>query len=102
MLLSTYDGGEDLWEGFFTALVSEWDNFDMPIVMNTESKSYKFKDLNIKCFNFYKPGQKIPWAKRLIRTLKAIKTDYILFFLEDFWLEDKVDVDFFEKSIDFF
>ena len=99
MLVSSYDGGEDLWDGFFTSVKHQWKNFDMPIVLNTESKSYSYEGFDIKTFQFYKPGQKVAWAKRLIRTLKAIKTDYILLFLEDFWLEDAVDTEFFEKCL---
>lgn len=99
LLVNSYDGGEDLWDGFFTTVKHEWKDFDMPIVLNTESKSYSFEGLNIQTFQFYKPGQTVPWAKRLIRTLKAIQTDYVLFFLEDFWLEDKVDTEFLEKSL---
>ena len=99
MLVNSYDGGEDLWDGFFTTVKHEWKDFDMPIVLNTESKSYSFEGFDIQTFRFYKPGQNVPWAKRLIRTLKAIKTDYIVFFLEDFWLEDRVDTEFLEKSL---
>ena len=100
LLVNSYDGGADMWDGFFTTVKHEWENFDMPVVLNTESKSYSFEGFNIQTFQFYKPGQNVPWAKRLIRTLKAIKTDYVLFFLEDFWLEGKVDVEFLERSFE--
>ena len=99
MLLSSYDGGEDLWEGFFTSVKHQWKDFHMPVVLNTESKSYTHEGFDIKTFQFYKPGQKVPWGKRLIRTLKAIKTDYILLILDDFWLEDAVDTEFLEKCL---
>jgi len=98
-LLSSYDNGEDCWNAFFTALLDNWKNFDMKVVLNTESKSYEFPGINITTFSLFKPGVNIPWGFRLIETLKRIKTKYILFFLEDFWLDSEVDVDFFEKTI---
>ncbi len=99
MLVSSYDGGEDLWEGFFTCLFAQWQGFDMPIVLNTESKSYSFKDKQIRTFNLYKNGEKVSWSKRLIEHLKRIETEFILFTLDDFWLDAPVDTEHFEKCL---
>ena len=66
----------------------------MPIVLNAETKSYSYPGLDITRMNFSSEG--MPWGKRLIRTLKAIKSEYILFFLEDFWLDAPVDNEYFE------
>lgn len=97
-LLSTYDGGEDLWEGFFKALSIQWPEMDMKIVMNTELKHYSYGDY---CIESYQPckNRSMTWAERLVDTLHHIQTEYVLFFLEDFWLDSKVDDDFFRKSL---
>ena len=97
LLVNSYDGGEDLWEGFFTALKVQWPEFNMPIVLNTESKEYSFPGFEIKTFSLYQKGARVPWGKRLRETLKRIDTEYVLFFLEDFWLDAPVDVEHFEK-----
>ena len=97
LLVNSYDGGEELWEGFFTALKYQWPDFDMPIVLNTEAKKYSFPGLNIKTLSLYSNGKKVAWARRLIETLKCIDTEYILFFLDDFWLDGRVDTAFFKK-----
>lgn len=97
LLLSTYDGGEDLWEGFFTALVNQWPGFDMPIVVNTETKKCTFKGLDIRTINCGPGKHAAVWGRRLINALKQVDTEYILFFLEDFWLDAPVDVEHFEK-----
>lgn len=98
LLLSSYDGGEDLWEGFFTTLIAEWPDFNLPIVINSETKGYSFRDLDITsyypCLN-----QKMYWSERLKFVLKQIKTDYILLFLEDYWLDSKVDVNRFNEIL---
>ena len=99
LLVSSYDGGEDLWEGFFTCLFAEWPDFDMPIVLNTESKSYSFHGRKIETFNLYKEGQKVSWSKRLLAHLKRIDTEYVLFILDDFWLDAPVDTEHFNKCL---
>lgn len=91
LLVNGYDKGEDLWDPFFTLLKINWPNLPFPIVLNTESKSYKYEGLEIKTFSLFKEGQNIAWAKRLKETLKRINTDYILFMLDDFWLYEKVN-----------
>lgn len=97
-LLSTYDGGDDLWEGFFTALQKQWPEMDMPIVVNTERKSYFFPGYEIKSFAPCANGD-LPWAKRLKVVLNQIDTEFILLFLEDYWLDDKVDNEYFERVL---
>lgn len=97
LLLSTYDGGEDLWEGFFTSLKYQWPELDMPIVVNTETKIAKFPGYEIRTINV--PKKNMAWGKRLKLVLKQIETDYILLFLEDYWLDDRVDNEYFEGSL---
>lgn len=99
LLVNSYDGGEDLWEGFFTALTDRWPELDLPIVLNTESKSYTFPGLEIQTFGLYSPGEKIPWGKRMIDTLKRIDSEFVLFFLEDFWLDAPVDDAYFRECL---
>lgn len=97
LLLSTYDGGEDLWDGFFKALSIQWPEFDMPIVINTETKNYSNENFNISVIN---SGRKtIPWGKRIKNVLQKIETEYVLLFLEDYWLVERVDNDYFEKTL---
>nr|WP_305181931.1 hypothetical protein [uncultured Schaedlerella sp.] len=97
MLVNSYDGGEDLWEGFFCALKVQWPTFDLPVVLNTESKQFSYPGINIRSLHMYKSGENVAWGRRLIETLKKIETEYVLFFLDDFWLDAPVDVDFFEQ-----
>lgn len=93
LFLSTYDAGNDLWEGFFKCLVTQWPELNMLIVMSTETKLYQYEGLNIQVIN-HNCKQ---WSKRLIKSLKEVKTTNILFFLEDYWLESKVDNQRFEE-----
>ena len=98
LLLSTYDNGEDCWEGFFKALADCWPAMNMPIVINTEHKQYSFPGYELKTIN-QKSTDTIPWSKRLLDVLKQIDTEYVLLFLEDFWLDAPVDDEFFQKNL---
>lgn len=98
LLLSTYDNGEDCWEGFFKTLTDQWPDLNMPIVVNTEWKQCSFPGLNIRTINQKSP-KVIPWSKRLIDVLEQIDTEYVLMFLEDFWLDKPVCHTFFQKNL---
>lgn len=92
MILCTCDAYEDTWIPFFACLEKYWPDFDMPVVINTESKSFKYKKFNIKTFNLFQ-DRKVPWGERLIEHLKRIETKYVLFMLDDFFLARQVNVE---------
>lgn len=89
LLVNSCDSYSDCWDGFFELLKIQWPTFDMDVVLNTETKSYSFDDLRITTFSMY-TSKKVAWGKRMIETLKRIKTKYVLFALEDFYLESPV------------
>ena len=90
MLVCSCDTYEDTWEPFFKSLKKYWKNFNMDIVLNTESKDYKIEGLNIKTFNLFK-DKKVPWGERLIEHLNRIDTEYIFFMLDDFFICENVN-----------
>lgn len=90
LLISSCDKYEDLWYPFFELLKKYWPNLNMPIVLNTESKVYKHKGFDIKCYSFYN-NENVQWSKRLYDHLEKINTKYILFMLDDFFITDYVD-----------
>ena len=98
ILVNSCDSYEDTWYPFFTLLKKYWPDCKYPIVLNTESKQYKFPGLNIKSINLDKKYQSknIAWGKRLKKVLKNINSKYILFMLDDFFITDYVD----SKKID--
>ncbi len=100
VLITSCDSYEDAWYPFFSLFHIMWSDCPYPVFLNTESKNYTNDILNIHCvhpenikgFN----GKPISWSNRLRQALQQIQTDYILFFLEDFFLMspvrgDKVD-----------
>lgn len=71
----------------------------MPIVLNTESKSFSFDNLTITTLHLYPSGTIIPWGQRLIAHLDKIQTEYVLLMLDDFFLCQPVKEDRFVSSI---
>lgn len=103
ILVSSCDKYEDLWEPFFYLLHKNWKELEQyPIVLNTETKKFSMEGLNIQCLQLYSKGEKVSWGKRLIDTLKEINSEYILFFLDDYFITDVVDNNKVMESIKLF
>lgn len=61
LLVASYDGGEDLWEGFFTALTRQRPELDLPIVLDMGSKRCPFPGLGIETLSRH-PDASPPWG----------------------------------------
>lgn len=98
IVVNSYDGGEDLWEGFFKCFDANWPDNPFKIVLNTESKTYRYKSLDIQTINCKKRFFNT-WALRFKNVLRRINTEYVLVFLDDFWLDKKVNTDYIYKML---
>ena len=56
--------------------------------------------MGIKTFRLYQPGVKDKWGKRLIETLKKIDTEYVLMYLDDFFLTRPVNQNMLDQCIE--
>ena len=90
ILVNSCDSYEDLWNPFFKCLTENWKNIPYEIVLNTETKAYKCEYCPVTTFQLYK-NNKVAWGKRLIDTLKKIKSKYVIMLLDDFFLQSPVD-----------
>ena len=89
ILVNSCDKYESVWEPFFKLLLKQWPECkNYTIILNTETKVYNCDFLNIKTIC---SGTNLTWTKRLKNVLNQIETDYILYFLEDFFLREKVN-----------
>ncbi len=94
VVVSSCDGYSDLWDPFFKILKAEWPALadkQIPIILNTESKVYSYEGLNLRTLQLYGPKDDPVWTERLRRTLDAVDTEYILFLLDDFFMQSEVD-----------
>lgn len=95
-LINSCDANDDIWKPFFMCLEKNWSDMSWPVVLNTESKSYKYKDYDIKTFSLFS-NRKDKWSQRLRETLEKIDTEYIFFILDDFFITEPVDSGFIKK-----
>lgn len=100
VLVCSCDKYSDLWFPFFELFRRQWPDCKYRIVLNTESKTYSHKDLNIECFSLYAPNKQIEWGKRMIDHLTRIDTKYVLILLDDFFLCNKVKTSEIEKILE--
>lgn len=103
VLITSCDKYEDAWNPFFTLFHKQWNDCPFPVYLNTETKSYSHKDIDIICLHpmnlIDKRGNCISWSERLRQCLLQIDAPYILFSLEDFFLLSSVRTDIVEKCL---
>lgn len=102
ILVNTCDSYCDLWDPFFKLFSIYGDKLrNCKIVLNTETKKYNYKNLNIICFSMFNSqvDRKFEWGERLRRTLEKIDSEYVLFLLDDFFLNRKVDFEVISQCI---
>lgn len=96
ILINSCDGYCDLWPYFMECFKKAWPS-KKEVFLNTESKQFFDNEINVISINSEK---RFSWSKRLKYVLKRIKTEYVLVFLDDFFLESIVDEAMFCKYFD--
>jgi len=94
ILVNSTDSFEDCWAPFFTLLKEYWPDCRVPIVLNTETKDFRFPGLDITCSKVgsaYTARKRPPWGWCLRQCLGQIQSDIILYMQEDYFLEGQVD-----------
>lgn len=97
ILVNSCDFYEDAWDPFFKLLKIQWPNCPYNIALNTENREYECKFMNVRTI---KTGKEVSWTARLRSALYQIDSEYILFFLEDFFLLSEVREESFSKAIE--
>ena len=87
ILVCTCDSYEDLWHPFFKLLDEYWPDNNCRIILNTETKSYSYNNLDIVSYSVGKS----PYGERMIRNLEKIKTPFTLLLLDDFFLRRPIN-----------
>ncbi len=93
IVVSSCDKYEELWKPFFKLLKLSWMDVPCPIVLNTESKNYVDESVKVRCLHPDADNGKLNWGGRLKRILRQIDTEYVLFLLDDFFVDGWVDKD---------
>ena len=67
------------------------------MILSTQTKKFNCDFLDIKTIA---SGDK-PWSTRIINCLNHIQSKYVLYFLEDEFLQQPVNIEWWEKMLDF-
>lgn len=97
ILVNSCDLYEDSWYPFFKLLQIQWPDCPYKVVLNTETKKYDCSFMNVETIN---TGKDLSWTARLRCVLNQIDSEFILFFLEDFFLQSPVRTEAFEKALE--
>lgn len=95
IIVNSCDKYEDAWDPFFRLMEINWpESENYKIILNTETKDYICNYHNVKTVC----SGNIAWSKRLKNILETVDTDFVLFFLEDFFLRSPVNQEMFEEA----
>jgi hypothetical protein len=94
LVVSSCDKYETAWYPYFELVKKYWKDRPKNIYLITETKTYTHEGLDIICVN---AGMKCTWSERLFRCLSLVRTKYIIFSLEDFFLLGNVKSGQLEK-----
>ncbi len=98
ILVNTCDKYEDVWYPFFKLLKIHWPECDdNRIVLNTETKVYDCDFLKVETFC---GGSDKTWSQRLKGALEKIDSEFVLFFLDDFFLMSEVSTESLNEAVE--
>ncbi|MBQ3133408.1 MAG: hypothetical protein IJC17_03930 [Clostridia bacterium] len=95
LLISSCDLYEDAWNPFFRLLEANWPDCPETIYLLTETKTYVDSYFKVKCIH----STERYWSDRMMAALEDVKEKYLWFFLEDFFLEEKVNNEIAEAAV---
>ena len=100
LLVNSSDGFADCWDPFFTLLRAHWPGCDWPIVLNTEHLDHAHEGLDIRCSRVAEGStRRLTWSECLMRCLEGVRTPFVLYLQEDYFLEAAVRADALEELL---
>jgi len=94
IIVSSCDKYAELWEPFSKLLFKYWPslktyNKHVPVILITNKKSFSFKGIQ----NF-QTGEDKSWSDNMLQVLSHVKTKYVLYLQEDYFLSQPVNNEF--------
>ncbi len=99
LLVNSSDGFEDCWEPFVYFLRRHWPDFDYPVLLNTETKSWSARDLDLRASRVAEGmDRRLTWSECLIGAIDQIDTPLMLYMQEDYFIEQSVRHDVVKRA----
>ncbi len=100
VLVNSCDKYEDAWYPFFELLKKYWYDCPFKFYLNTESKNYEHKGIDLTVINgCHCSIITEKWGERLKKCLKKIDSPYVILLLDDFFMQKEVLEDELESCI---
>jgi hypothetical protein len=104
VLVNSTDTFNDCWPPFFQLFKRYWPSCPCQVILNTETKEYSDTELRLLCSKTQAndpPGSlRLSWSDCLIRCLDVVRTPFILYLQEDYFLNGPVDQAFVSECVD--
>lgn len=97
VLVSSCDAYADLWLPYFTLFERHWSSCPWPCYLMSNEKDFVHPALN----GVLKTSKTGSWSDNMQEALQKIEAPYLLFTLEDFFLQAKVNSIKIEKALHF-
>lgn len=85
----------DLWEGFFSCKETFWKDCPYHTVLSSDVNNFERQGVEV-----LSTGSYAEWSVRARNALNQIKTKYVCFLLEDFYITKKVDTAKIEQALE--
>lgn len=100
IVVTSCDKYHEAWDLLFPILKKQGgDLADCPIILNTETLQYTYEGLDILTTSTIKDTTGWSWGRRVKFALTLVKTDYVLFIMEDMYLQRQANIEVFAKCI---
>ncbi len=88
ILVNSCDRYEEAWNPFFTLFKKYWPECPFPLYLNTETAVCKIDGVTTLV---QKDDRNIAWSDRLRNAVERIESEFVLLFLDDFFLMERVN-----------
>lgn len=97
VIIMTCDAFSDLWEGQISQLKLHWKEHPLDMFLVTDKPTDRtFSDVTVLSM-----GNELEWSERLHGALKLVKTDFLFFTLDDYFLIEDVPNDLLNAYMKF-
>jgi|GEM_PF-1194958 len=96
LIVLSCDKYSDTWDPFFKSFFSNWKDFSSKIYLVTNEKEI----MNRKQIKVIKTGPEYSWSSKVRKAIKEIDEQYVLVMLDDYFLTEEVNNDYFYSIID--
>ena len=95
VLLNSCDKYSDIWEYFFHFFNLYWSDCPYQVYVNTETKTCNY-ETNVGSIKTCNTKVGMQWSERILKALNCIEEEYVIWFIDDFFLLSKIN----QKAID--